>query len=82
MARVKATFDEERFVPWVGRTVEPGEIVEVPDGDLASYLEAGWQPGQDKETKALVEQLRKEQEPPADQQGEQGGQPGENGGES
>lgn len=47
MARVKQPYDEERFVPWIGRTVAPGEDVDVPDGDLPSYLEAGWQ-----ETKA------------------------------
>jgi hypothetical protein len=67
---VKQPYDERRWVPWLGREVEPGEIVEVPDGDLASYLQSGWQPGQDKETKALVDALRKEQEPPADQQGQ------------
>ncbi|MEW2442787.1 hypothetical protein [Micromonospora marina] len=78
MARVKQPFDEPRFVPWIGRTVDPGEIVEVPDGDLVNYLEAGWSPGQDKETKALVESLRKEQEPPAEQQG-QGDAPGPSG---
>lgn len=44
MARVKFPYDEERFVPWIGRTVQPGETVEVPDADLASYVEAGWQP--------------------------------------
>ncbi|MFE9192058.1 hypothetical protein ACFYL6_20880 [Micromonospora sp. NPDC007208] len=68
MARVKQPYDERRMVAWLGREVDPGEIVEVPDGDLASYLEAGWQPGQDKETKALVDALRKEQEPTGDQQ--------------
>jgi hypothetical protein len=41
---VKAQFEERRLVPWIGREVDPGEIVEVPDVDLASYLEAGWQP--------------------------------------
>lgn len=44
MARVKQPYDEERYVPWVGRTVQPGEVIEVPDGDLDSYLAAGWQP--------------------------------------
>ena len=77
MARVKQPFGEERFVPWIGRVVRPGEVVEVPDGDLPSYLEAGWEPGQDKETKALVDRLRKEQQPPAaDEQQGQGEQPG------
>ncbi|WP_319460087.1 hypothetical protein [Micromonospora sp. RTP1Z1] len=81
MARVKQPFGEERFVPWIGRIVEPGETVEVPDGDLVNYLEAGWQPGQDKETKALVDALRKEQDQ-ADEQQPQGETPAATGKES
>ncbi|MFI2577699.1 hypothetical protein ACH5AJ_36500 [Streptomyces rochei] len=57
MARVKQPYDERRWVPWIGREVDPGEIVEVPDGDLPSYLEAGWSAAQDKETKRAVEKL-------------------------
>lgn len=57
MARVKQPYDEPRQVPWLGRMVQPGEIVEVPDGDLASYLEAGWTAAQDKDTKRAVEKL-------------------------
>ncbi|OKI47306.1 hypothetical protein [Micromonospora sp. CB01531] len=48
MARVKQPYDEERFVPWLGRNVAPGEVVEVPERDLASYVEAGWQPDKGK----------------------------------
>lgn len=59
MARVKFPHDEEHFVPWIGRTVQPGEIVEVPDSDLESYLEAGWSAAQDKETRKAVEKLDK-----------------------
>lgn len=59
MARVKQPYDEERYVPWLGRNVAPGEIVEVPERDLASYLEAGWTAAQDKETKRAVEKLDK-----------------------
>lgn len=44
MARVKFPHDEEHFVPWIGRLVQPGEVVEIPDTDLASYVEAGWVP--------------------------------------
>ncbi len=43
MARVKFPHGEEHFVPWIGRLVQPGEIVDVPDSDLPSYVEAGWQ---------------------------------------
>ncbi|MFE7868846.1 hypothetical protein ACFUYE_00640 [Micromonospora humida] len=78
MARVKQPFDERRWVPWIGREVDPGEIVEVPDADLPSYLEAGWLAAQDK-TKSQVEKLRKEQSR-GDERGE-GGQP-DAGGES
>ncbi|MGX4657103.1 hypothetical protein ACWCHM_26140 [Micromonospora sp. SCSIO 07396] len=59
MARVKQPYDERRWVPWIGREVDPGEIVEVPDVDLPSYLEAGWSAAQDKETKKAVEKLDK-----------------------
>lgn len=51
MARVKQPYDEERFVPWLARTVAPGETVEVPDEHLVNYVEAGWQPVEDKQTK-------------------------------
>lgn len=45
MARVRQPYAEERRVPWLDdRMVEPGEVVAVPDADLASYLEAGWYP--------------------------------------
>ncbi|MCX4468725.1 hypothetical protein OOK41_31630 [Micromonospora sp. NBC_01655] len=59
MARVKQPYDEARFVPWIGRSVAPGDIVEVPDEDLANYLEAGWTAAQDKDTKRAVEKLDK-----------------------
>lgn len=44
MAKVRQPYPEVRFVPWIGRDVEPGEVVGVPDDELASYLEAGWEP--------------------------------------
>jgi hypothetical protein len=43
VAKVKQPYDETRYVPWVGRDVAPGEVVTVPDDDLASYVEAGWE---------------------------------------
>ncbi|MFG3702383.1 hypothetical protein ACGF5C_31550 [Micromonospora sp. NPDC047620] len=54
---MKFPHDVPHDVPWLGRRVEPGEIVEVPDGDLPNYLEAGWTAAQDKETKRAVERL-------------------------
>jgi hypothetical protein len=30
------------MVPWAGREVDPGEIIDVRESELASYLEAGW----------------------------------------
>lgn len=54
--KVKQPYGELRFVPWIGRNVEPGEVVEVPETDLASYLEAGWEPA-DKATTARHQQL-------------------------
>lgn len=42
VARVTQPYAERRWVPWLGREVDPGETVEVPDRDLTAYLEAGW----------------------------------------
>lgn len=58
MAKVKQPYPEERFVPWLGRNVRSGEVVDVPDRDLASYLEAGWAPG-DAATKKAAADLAK-----------------------
>ena len=52
MAKVKQPYEETRFVPWIGRDVDPGEVVTVPDADVASYVEAGWvQVGEPKASK-------------------------------
>lgn len=56
MAKVKQPYGETRFVPWIGRDVKPGEVVEVPESDLPGYLEAGWEPA-DKATTAAHQQL-------------------------
>ena len=44
MAKVKtpATWDRTHYVPWLQRDVEPGQVVDVPDHDLESYLASGW----------------------------------------
>lgn len=42
MAKVKQPYDQTRYVPWLRRDVDPGEVVEVPDEDLPAYVEAGW----------------------------------------
>ena len=46
MARVRQPYDEPVDVPWLGRVVNPGQVVDVPDEDLDSYLAAGWQPAE------------------------------------
>lgn len=56
MPKIKQVYGETRFVPWLGRDVGDGEVVDVPDADLAGYLEAGWEPA-DKATKAAHRQL-------------------------
>lgn len=54
---VRQPYAEAREVPWLGgRTVQPGEVVSIPDGELASYLEAGWIPA-DPRTVAAGRQL-------------------------
>lgn len=56
MAKVKQVFGETRYVPWLGRDVADGEVVDVPDDDLASYLEGGWEPA-DRASKAAQQKL-------------------------
>lgn len=56
MAKVKQVYEETRYVPWLGREVQPGEVVDVPDVDLPGYLEAGWEPA-DKATTAARQKL-------------------------
>lgn len=58
MAKVRQPYPEPRFVPWLGTTVNPGQVVEVPDDDLASYVEAGWQPADAATRKAAGETVR------------------------
>lgn len=40
VAKVRLIADEPRIVPWLGpeRTVQPDEVVEVPDEQLDSYV--------------------------------------------
>lgn len=56
MAKVKQAFPERRFVPWAGRDVDPGEVLDVADDELASWMEGGWEPG-DPKTRKAGEQL-------------------------
>jgi hypothetical protein len=42
MARVRQPYDEPVDVPWLGRVVNPGQVVDVPDDHLPHYLAAGW----------------------------------------
>lgn len=56
MAKVKQPFPDARFVPWAGRNVDPGEVLDVADDELPSYLEGGWEPG-DPKTRKAGEQL-------------------------
>jgi hypothetical protein len=73
VAKIKQVYGEVRFVPWIGRDVEPGEVIDVPDTELASYLEAGWEPADDdtvgahqallKTGEVTVGELRPEPEP-------------------
>lgn len=45
MAKVKppAGWDGPHYVAWLERNVDPGQVVEVPDDDVPSYVEGGWQ---------------------------------------
>lgn len=45
MAKVRLIAPEERRVPWLGRTVQPDEVVDVPDRQFDAYVcQAGtWQ---------------------------------------
>ncbi len=55
MAKVKSPYAD--LMENAGRMVGPGEVIEIPDSDLASYLEVRWEPA-DKQTKALADKLR------------------------
>lgn len=44
MAKVKQPYGEPRIVPWLDdQVVNPGQVVDIPDDQLASFLEAGWE---------------------------------------
>lgn len=62
MAKIRQPYPEERFVPWIGTNVKPGAVVEVPDGDLPSYLEAGWEPADTATKKAAADLARAAQQ--------------------
>lgn len=48
MAKVRLIAGEPRIVPWLGqnRTVQPDEVVEIPDGHFEAYVcqPSVWQP--------------------------------------
>lgn len=49
--KVRSPYAEPVVVPWLdNRTVNPGQVVDVPDGQLPGFLAAGWAPA-DAETK-------------------------------
>lgn len=56
MAKVKQVYGETRYAPWLGYEVPNGAVVDVPDEELASYLEAGWEPA-DKQSAARHKEL-------------------------
>ena len=41
--KFKSPYDEDREVPALGRIVEVGEVVEVPESLAESFLAAGWE---------------------------------------
>lgn len=56
MAQVRFVGAEPHHVPWLGRTVEPDEVVTVPDGQFESYVcqPLSWQAVEEpKKTKAV-----------------------------
>jgi hypothetical protein len=56
--KIRQPYEETRYVPWLDREIEPGAVVDVPEVDLASYLEAGWEPA-DKACELAARKLRK-----------------------
>lgn len=52
MAKVKQPYDEPRIVPALDdQVVNPGQVVDIPDGQLDSFIAAGWVQVETKKTK-------------------------------
>jgi len=45
MPKFRSPYRDARVVPWLGpgRTVQPGEVVNIPDDLEANFVEAGWE---------------------------------------
>jgi hypothetical protein len=56
--KVRQPYDEPRHVPWLGRVIEPDEVVSIPDDQLAHYMEARWEPADDRTMAAAMELIR------------------------
>lgn len=53
--KVRSPYAEPVVVPGLdNRTVNPGQVVDVPDGQLPGFLEAGWAPADAESKKAAA----------------------------
>lgn len=65
--KVRQPYDEPVVVPALDqRTVNPGQVVTIPEDQLASFLSAGWKPA-DADTRKAAEKLAGETEHDEDQ---------------
>lgn len=62
MPKLRSPYPERRVVPWLGREIDPDEVVDVPDRDVPSYLAAGWKPVDDPKPKAAAAAAKTEKE--------------------
>jgi hypothetical protein len=64
MARVRLITDEPRIVPWLGRTVQPDEVVTIPDEHTDPYTcqPAAWELVEEPKTTAPTKRAPKDGE--------------------
>lgn len=44
MPKMRSPYDEARYVPSLGREVQPDEVAEVPADRVENFAAAGWTP--------------------------------------
>lgn len=52
--KVRSPYAEPVDVPWLGMTVNPGQVVDIPADQLPNWLEAGWEPADPDTRKAAA----------------------------
>lgn len=53
--KVRSPYDEPVDQPWLGRVVNPGQVVDIPADLLPNFVAAGWKPADPEASKAAKE---------------------------